>query len=234
MTRSPTNPASRERLLEVATEVFADQGFRNSRVREICRRAEANVAAVNYHFGDKQGLYEEVLSRAFSSMTGGDPTDLGVDDDAPPAVRLRAFITGVLAALLDEGRGAGHARLVAREMVDPTDALNRVVDEGIRPQLQTVLPALRELLGPHADSELVRRCASSVVGQCLFYHFGRPAIVQLQLEESLGQEKIEALASHITAFSLAALEQLARQVHTHGERRVSKARTRGGHTRSKS
>ena len=90
MTRSPTNPDSRERLLEVATEIFADQGFRNSRVREICRRAEANVAAVNYHFGDKQGLYEEVLSRAFSNRTGGDPTDLGVDDD--PVFELAALL----------------------------------------------------------------------------------------------------------------------------------------------
>ena len=59
---------TRERLIEAAGQLFADHGFRKVTVREICRVARANVAAVNYHFGDKLGLYREVLETAISAQ----------------------------------------------------------------------------------------------------------------------------------------------------------------------
>ena len=55
---------TRERLIEAGERLFAQQGFKRVTVREICRAARANVAAVNYHFGDKLGLYREVLQGA--------------------------------------------------------------------------------------------------------------------------------------------------------------------------
>ena len=59
---------TRERLIEAAGQLFADHGFRKVTVREICRVAHANVAAVNYHFGDKLGLYREVLDTAIAAQ----------------------------------------------------------------------------------------------------------------------------------------------------------------------
>jgi AcrR family transcriptional regulator len=47
---------TREALLEAAAQVFAELGFRAATVREICQRARANIASVNYHFGDKENL----------------------------------------------------------------------------------------------------------------------------------------------------------------------------------
>jgi AcrR family transcriptional regulator len=52
---------TRQRLLEAAGEIFAEQGFRKATVRDICARADANVASVKYHFGDKEKLYSEIL-----------------------------------------------------------------------------------------------------------------------------------------------------------------------------
>ena len=55
---------TRRRLLDAAGEVFAEKGFAKATVREICQKAEANIAAVNYHFGDKEKLYAAVLPTA--------------------------------------------------------------------------------------------------------------------------------------------------------------------------
>ncbi len=59
---------TRERLLKAAAQLFADRGFKKVTVRDICRSARANVGAVNYHFGDKTGLYREVLQLAIETM----------------------------------------------------------------------------------------------------------------------------------------------------------------------
>ena len=51
-----SHAATRRALLDAAADVFAESGFRCATTREICRRAGANVAAINYHFGGKEGL----------------------------------------------------------------------------------------------------------------------------------------------------------------------------------
>ena len=66
--RTRADRETRERLLAAGQRLFADRGFKKVTVREICREAGANVAAVNYHFGDKLGLYREVLQQAIDAM----------------------------------------------------------------------------------------------------------------------------------------------------------------------
>jgi AcrR family transcriptional regulator len=198
---------TRDRLLEAATEIFGAEGYSNARVRDICSRAGANVAAVNYHFGDKRTLYGVVLDRAFGMLDGGNGSGLDLKRDVPAELRLQAFVRSLMAALLagDDRNAASGARLVARELIDPTQAVERIVERGIRPLLDVVLGAIRERLGPGTDEQYARRCASSVIGQCLFYYFARRAIVQLSLEPHLGPEDVEPIAAHVTAFTLAAL-----------------------------
>ena len=108
---------TRERVLEAAADVFAEKGFRDATVREIVARAEVNLAAVNYHFRDKERLYAEVLEREMRAVHAKHPID---DAGAPPEKRLRAFVAGFLHRVIDRGSRVG--RLMAREMIEPTAA----------------------------------------------------------------------------------------------------------------
>jgi len=54
-------PGTEKRLLEAAGEIFAEHGYRAATIHQICQRAGANIAAVNYHFSDKEQLYHEVI-----------------------------------------------------------------------------------------------------------------------------------------------------------------------------
>src|ERR1700704_1540063 len=83
---------TRGRLLLPAAQLFAARGFRRVTVREICREAPANVAAVNYHFGGKLGLYEEVLSTAIQTMRATTDAARAAGKGRPPEYRLRAYV----------------------------------------------------------------------------------------------------------------------------------------------
>src|SRR6267142_6975907 len=115
---------TRRQLLEAAGEVFAEVGFRDATVREICRRAGANIAAVNYHFGDKEKLYTEVVRYSQQKALEKHPPLLDVSPNASPEKRLRAFVESLLRRIFDTGPIAWHGKLMSREMIEPTPALD--------------------------------------------------------------------------------------------------------------
>ncbi|MGE3538946.1 MAG: CerR family C-terminal domain-containing protein [Candidatus Tectimicrobiota bacterium] len=201
---------TRQRLLEAAGEVFAEQGFRATTVREICQRARANIAAVNYHFGDKEHLYAEVLRYAHRCAMDKYPPELGLPETAAATQRLRAFIQSFLLRIFDEGSPAWHGKLMAREMIEPTQALDTLVDTEIRPRAEQLAAIVRLLSGPQMSEDQVQMCAMSIVGQCVFYHHARPLIVRLNPAQRFTAQEVARLAEHITQFSLAALQHLAR------------------------
>jgi AcrR family transcriptional regulator len=204
-TATRTQEDTRQQLLEAAGEVFAEQGFRAATVREICRRAAANVAAVNYYFGGKEGLYTEVLRLAHHCSVAKYPPNMGLAAGAAPAERLHAFVRSFLWRIFDQGQPSWHGKLMSREMVEPTAALDSLVEENVRPRAELLESIVRALMGPGARAEDVRLASMSVVAQCLFYFHSRPVIERLYPQQSYAPKDIERLADHITRFSLAAL-----------------------------
>jgi TetR/AcrR family transcriptional regulator, regulator of cefoperazone and chloramphenicol sensitivity len=205
---APPDDATRHQLLEAAATVFAEAGFRDATVREICRRAGANIAAVNYHFGDKEKLYAEVLRYSHGKTLEKHPLLLDVATDAPPEKKLRAFVQSLLLRIFDKGPTAWHGKLMAREMVEPTAALDSLVEERIRPMAEQLQKIIAEILDCPLNDERVRPCSFSVVSQCLFYHHCQPVILRLFPRQAFDSAGIARLADHITRFSLAALEHL--------------------------
>jgi len=199
-----------QRLLEAAGEVFAESGYRGATVRQICEKAKANLAAVNYYFRDKDGLYLAVMRYLHTTGTDIYPPSLGLQPGANAEDKLHAFIRSLLNRLLGEGRPNWHMKLAARELIEPTPALDVIVEKAIRPLSQELESIVRELLGSEADDELVRLCMLSVVSQCGFYHHSRAVISRLYPMQKFASQDIERLAHHITRFSLSAMKSLSK------------------------
>jgi AcrR family transcriptional regulator len=191
------------RLIEAAGEEFASKGFDATRIRTICDRAGANVAAVNYHFGDKEQLYvETVLDAHRCSMELGE-YDAAVA--AGPAEQLRSFIHHFLTRVL----AINHLedwrhRLMLREMLQPTSASDVLVRESIRPHFERLQQVMRQFC-PEADERKLNALTFSVIGQCLHYKMARPVTERLIGPEAFGALDLEFLTDHITSFCLAAL-----------------------------
>jgi AcrR family transcriptional regulator len=201
VTTMDTQDPIKVRLLEAAGEEFATKGYDAARVRSISERAGANLAAVNYHFGDKEQLYVQAVLDAHRCGAGGEE----LDPSLPPAAQLRCFINHFLTHVLaihnpDEWR---H-RLLLREMLHPTVASDVLIREAIRPKFERLSQILRQLC-PLADDRKLNALAFSVIGQCLHYKMARFVTERLIGDEAFGALDQDYLTDHITSFSLAAL-----------------------------
>jgi TetR/AcrR family transcriptional regulator, regulator of cefoperazone and chloramphenicol sensitivity len=195
---------TRDKLLEAAGQVFAEHGFHAATVREICSRAGANVAAVNYYFGDKVELYEEVLSQAVCAAQ--DAAMRETVATLPPKVALRRVIRYMVGKLCGAGRPSWTMRLMAHEMAQPTPVLARVIDEVIGPNYAMLRRIIGRMLELPPDHEKTRFCAHSVIGQVLHYMHARPVIAQLWPDLEMTEESMDRIAQHIADFSLAYLK----------------------------
>ena len=198
------SPETRERLLEAGGEVFAKHGFRDATIREICEKAKANVAAVHYHFGDKEELYAAVFDYARSCAVA--QFNELAPPDLPAEQCLRIFVRAVLTRFFDEGRPAWLGRLVAQEMIEPTKALDALINAQIRPNSERLKAIVRELIGTEVDEQELWRCTFSIAAQWLFYFHNGQIVKRLNPDQRFGPEDIERLADHITRFSIAALD----------------------------
>jgi AcrR family transcriptional regulator len=202
-----------KRLLEAAGEIFAEFGYQSATTRQICEKAGANVAAINYHFGDKEGLYRAVLRSVPKAYAVKYPPDLGLTAGASPEQKLHAYLRSLLHRVFDEGRPGWHTKLISREMIEPTRAFDALVEEAARPVHQELAAIIRELLGSGAGDEVIHRCTLSILSQCVYYHHARAVIRRLYPEQKYGLQDVDRLADHITQFSLAALREVSRQHH---------------------
>ena len=211
---------TRQRLLEAAGEVFARQGFKAATVRDICRRAGANVAAVKYHFGDKQKLYAAAIQYAHLAAQRF-YVDQGLPPDPTPRDRLRGFVRAMLLGVFDPGKPAWHAKLMAREMAEPTAVLKQIAEKAVKPRLALLSGIIREVVGPDMPDAVVKSCARSIVGQTLFYHFARPMLQRVFHDEKFDASTVDALADHIADFSIGGLLAMKQKPEAKREAKAS-------------
>ena len=197
------------RILEAAGEIFADRGFRETTVREICRHAGVNLAAVNYHFGDKERLYLAVIKHYKEiAIQKYSQSDFAREHD-PYNVQLAAFIKSFMFHLLGEGHVSCFGRLMSREYIEPTSALDVIVEEAFRPFFNRLNAIVRRLLGDDIDEETVLLCSMSILGQCLYFRNSGPVISRLLRRDHYSVGEIDEIAVHIACFSLEALAGLS-------------------------
>jgi AcrR family transcriptional regulator len=225
MIKRQLNPLAEEssdtekRLLDAGGEVFAEFGYRAATVRQICEKAGANVAAVNYYFRDKEGLYLAVLRSVPDAHAEKYPSQVDLNPDATAEQQLRVYVQSMIHRVFDAGRPGWHSKIIAREMVEPTRALDTLLEDVARPLHRQLASIVRRLLGSAATDENVRLGALSVMGQCVYYHHARTVLKRLYPKQMYGAEDIARLVDHITEFSLAGLQELARRkqakIHAH-------------------
>jgi AcrR family transcriptional regulator len=197
---------TKQKLIEVAGEVFALKGFRDATVRDICEKAGANVAAINYHFGDKEKLYAEVFR--YVHEVDCQLNEQTYDQVECPKESLKLYIEAMLRKMLMPGKFSWKGTLMAREMVDPSPVLDEVVKTWVKPLADELNRIVSEIINQPQDSMAVRLCASSVFGQIFFHKHGQQINKRLYSDLDYSEEQISQLSKHVYEFSISALEAI--------------------------
>lgn len=223
-----TETTTRERLLDEAERLFSERGFEGVSVREIAAAAEANVAAVNYHFQGKESLYHAVLERRVlpkrdKLLAGLDRVEAEPTDD--PMARLELLFRSFICTHLDDAlRGPGGARglrILSREMSDPRQGAHVVVRGLIQPVRERIGALMAELLpelGPREHQLLM----GSVIGQVIYFAMNWHNMKAHQEIECDGCAPLPAIADdletyittvidHVTRFAVAGAEAMRKE-----------------------
>jgi AcrR family transcriptional regulator len=199
--KSSEDRETRARLLHAAARLFAERGFARVTVRDICKKARANVAAVNYHFGGKDGLYRAVMRHAMETMQATTAAASEAGRGLPAAERIRAYVSVFADRLLGVHHETWIHQLMLREMSDPTPALAAVAEEVLKPRMMYLSSAIAELLHCAPDDPRVLRCALSVTCQFNSMLWTRAVATLLDAEAGV-PGSIDEIAEHIARFSL--------------------------------
>jgi len=199
---------TRQRLLDVAERLFADRGFKDVTVRDICASAHANVAAINYHFGDKMGLYREVIASAIDQMRATTDAAREAGEGQTAEEKLRRFIKIFVHRVLTADSDTIH-RLITREVHDPTPAIDAIVEQGVRPRLEYLSHVLGDMIGCPPTDMRVMRCLASIQSQSIAYRYN-PIADRLGFSlDPMTPEQVDAAAEHIADFSIGGVRAIA-------------------------
>jgi AcrR family transcriptional regulator len=205
MTAVQIDTATRDRLLEAGTRLFAARGFHNVTVRDVCSAASANVAAINYHFAGKEGLYMEVLRTAVAIMRGTTEEIIRAGDGQPPEAQLESLVRIFLLRVC-AGRNGWIHQLMLHEMREPTAGLDLVVDEVVRPRFAYCRAIVGRLLDCPDDDPRVLACATSVQTQ-LMIAMRSPIAPKIGVPE-LTVDGVPEMAGHIVRFCLGGIRAI--------------------------
>ncbi|MCW5746382.1 MAG: CerR family C-terminal domain-containing protein [Alphaproteobacteria bacterium] len=200
--RAAGGEATRQRLIAVALDSFGRQGFEGASTRTIARKAKANISAILYHFGGKQGLYLAVaghiadfIGERIASVRAHIEAALrdgGVDPDA--AIALLDLVIARQVTLLAEPETEAFARFIVREQQDPTEAFE-VLYERV---MGVMLPLVRQLVaiatGDDPRSEAVGLRTFAIAGQFLVFRVARATVLRHMHWPDVGLDQVQAIA----------------------------------------
>jgi len=203
------------RILDEAEALFAEKGFHAVTVREITQAAHCNLAAVNYHFGNKQNLYLEVFRARWMPRAKRVQTcfkdALAAHDGRSLAGIVHALAEAFLKGPLTDDERLRHAQLMIREMAKPGLATDMLVDEVIKPFFGEVAGMLPPFLPKGAERERVMLNIVSIFAMVIYFNFARLPIMRVTGEEYDDLFK-DRLVKHIVRFCLTGLDMDQKEI----------------------
>jgi len=197
---------TRAQLLEAAGQVFAEKGFDRATGREICERAGANVAAINYYFGGTEGLHAAVIEAAHDRLITLDKLTAVVAGKPDARAKLESIFALAIDLLTGPISQSWVLRVLAREFLNPSPAIDRLIERQGIPKLRILKGIVGELMGlPEGHPAVARGCLTLIAPCCMLLVGDRRMLKRAFPNLYLSREYADALARHLTEYAVGGL-----------------------------
>jgi TetR/AcrR family transcriptional regulator, regulator of cefoperazone and chloramphenicol sensitivity len=201
---------TRSRLMEVAGRLFAEKGFDRTTSKEICAEAQANVAAINYHFGGIDRLYAEVVREACRRVLPKKHLEEMLTKEAPARQVLKYVLGEKMRTLLGGEKSAWAPKVIIQEMAHPTEAVNLLVETELKPTADLMQRVVGDIMRLPPDDASVVRGFLLVISHAPFIYQNRVVVERVRPQMRMTQQWVEAMIEEEYQFCLAGLLAVAR------------------------
>jgi TetR/AcrR family transcriptional regulator, regulator of cefoperazone and chloramphenicol sensitivity len=203
----------RQKILLTALALFAELGFDRATVRQIAKKAEVNISAISYYFGDKVGLYKA----AFIEPLGSPRDDIVLFNS--PELSLEQALNGLFSGFIESLKQDELARLCTRlhmrEMVEPTGLWAQEIDNGIAPYHLALLAVLQKHMGIQKVDDDLHRLAMSIVAMGVHLFVGRDVIEKLYPQIINNNNALSLTQQRLVMFAMSMVEAEATRRKQH-------------------
>jgi len=199
----------KDRLVDAAEELFCERGFKGTSIRDIAASAGCNIASVNYYFGSKENLYQEVWHRHLIPMRDARIASINKvmsQSGVRPGLEdlLRSFADTFVGSMVDTDITSRLSKLMAREYIDSHLPTNMFVDEVMRPTINAMHEALLKTC-PGLDESKILLMVFSIVGQLVHLVHVTTMLEQGGDDLDMPILDLDEAVNHIVKFSAAGI-----------------------------
>lgn len=200
-----TNPlpaapeGTRQALILAGIRLFGRQGFSATSVRQLASEAEANIAAITYHFGGKDGLRTacaEEFGRRMGAAMGARPVGT---DASPEGARdeLRAIIRAMVGFLLGAEGASELVPFMLRELAEDGPSIDVVYRGFAEPMHRRLCLLWARATGMEAEAETVKLAVFALIGQLMYFRIGQSIVTRRMGWATVGPSEIRQITDRI-------------------------------------
>lgn len=166
-------PNTKKRIIQAAAALFSEQGFKETTIRDICRKANVNVAAVNYHFHGKEELFKAIIESIFEKRSQ-QQKKLFIDRQVTNEDEWQDLIYTFISDFIHEspeGECVEHnlSKLFFRELGNPSAFFREMHEKYLTPIEEKLKSYLRMGLPADTPEEKVALWVTTIISQCGFF-----------------------------------------------------------------
>ena len=192
--------STKEKMLLAASEEFSINGYPATTTRNICNRADVNIAAVNYHFRNKEGIYKSVVDYLFDKTSSETVSKTIVSTEAEWKKELFSWVLDILTSASNPSSlSRWKNNILFREILDPSEVFPEIFKKYFKPYFSSIEYYVRCGVSADTSKEQIYIIIFSILSQSLFYGQNKVIVQQLFKSNFIKKEnQMKEIATYIT------------------------------------